>query len=505
MTTEIELKYLVLSDNVAEKITQIFNREKIQFTFQEKRLANCYFDTADLNLRKHDMGLRVRRCNEHIEQTIKTAGQVVGGLHSRPEYNVDIESNFPILTLFPNEIWQKDQSVSTIQNELVTLFSTDFIRCTWLITDDRGHVIELAYDQGEIASGEQKEAIDEIELELVKGNKTALFSLASLLFDELALRPGLKSKAARGYALWRSELIEEKPPKTGFICQNRNHTIDAAFTSGLGSSLTSLQHNIEHYLAHETLVELAKVEASLAIIRHGFWLFSEYLSPQELLIRDELSPFVHLFSWVDNAIHLQELTNKTGNYRKKLDFSKQLIKQLKIEKRRFPSTDDIRQLLHSARFNQLQLNILQLFLSRSQAPVSAPDEAGTTLIKFAQDRIQFSLSEISTQMKSSAHFTCEQYIAQSKLLNRSLLTGIWLAGLFDNDQRDKFRHPWLDLQQGISELQSLWIIQMQLEKLSEPSKRLVQWQNGKVEGLLLALDNTKAIATEMQPYWLEPF
>ena len=505
MTTEIELKYLVLSDNVATKITQMFNREKIQFTYQEKQLANCYFDTTDLNLRKHDMGLRVRRCNNHIEQTIKTAGQVVGGLHSRPEYNVDIESNFPILTLFPSEIWQQGQSVNAIQNELITLFSTDFIRCTWLLTDVRGNVIELAYDQGEVASAEQKSAIDEIELELVKGNKTALFNLASLLFDELALRPGLKSKAARGYALSRAEPCEEKIQQERFICQERSDAIGTAFTSGLSRSLTSLQQNIEYYLASETLVALAKIEASLAVIRHGFWLFSEYLSPEELLIRAELSHFVHLLSWVDNAIHLQELTNKTGNYRKKLDFSKQLIKQLKIEKRRFPSTDDICQLLHSARFNQLQLNILQLYLSRAQTPVLAGSEGGNTLIKFAQDRIQFSLREISTQMKSSAHFTCQQYIAQSKLLNRSLLTGIWLAGLFDYDLRDKFRRPWLDLQQGISELQSLWIIQMQLEKLSEPSKRLVQWQSSKVEGLLLALDNTKAIATEMQPYWLEPF
>ena len=86
---------------------------------------------------------------------------------------------------------------------------------------------------------------------------------------------------------------------------------------------------------------------------------------------------------------------------------------------------------------------------------------------------------------------------------RSSLTGTWLAGLFDNDLRDRFRHPWLDLQQGISELKSLWIIQLQLEKLSEPPQKIVQWQHGKVEGLLSALDNTKAIAIAMEPYWLE--
>jgi len=351
MSTEIELKYLILGDNTVEKITQIFNHENIEFAYQEKQLANCYFDTADLNLRQHDMGLRVRRHNNHIEQTIKTAGQVVGGLHSRPEYNVDIVSEQPILSLFPSEIWQENQSVIAIQNDLVALFSTDFKRCTWLVTDANNNVIELAYDQGDITSATETDTIHEIELELVKGDKSALFDLATLLFTTLALRPGLKSKAARGYALWRTEPVKEQVLQEHFICDNREVSIADAFTAGLNSGLTRLQKSIESYLTTETLLELATIKANLAVIRHGFWLFSEYLSADELLLRDELSHFIHLLAWVDNAIHLQELTNKTGNYRKKLDFSKQLIEQLKIEKRRFPNTEDIGLLLH-CHFNQ---------------------------------------------------------------------------------------------------------------------------------------------------------
>ena len=200
---------------------------------------------------------------------------------------------------------------------------------------------------------------------------------------------------------------------------------------------------------------------------------------------------------------MQELTNKTGNYRKKLSFSKQLIAQLKLENRQFPNKDDICQLLHSERFNQLQLDLLQLYLARTETVTLVSAVNSDELIQFAQERIQFSLREISSQMKMVEHLNCQQYIAQSELLDRSLLTGVWLSGLFDSELRDKFRHPWLDLQQGISELQSLWIIQQQLEKLTEPAKKLVQWQQSKVESLLLALNNTKAIAIEMQPYWLE--
>ena len=51
-----------------------------------------------------DMGLRIRSHNGHIEQTIKTAGVPIGGLHPRPEYNVDIHSAVPNLALFQQEI-----------------------------------------------------------------------------------------------------------------------------------------------------------------------------------------------------------------------------------------------------------------------------------------------------------------------------------------------------------------------------------------------------------------
>ena len=217
-----------------------------------------------------------------------------------------------------------------------------------------------------------------------------------------------------------------------------------------------------------------------------------------------MSHFIHGFSWLDNAIHLQELTNKTGNYRKKLDYSRELMSQLKIEKRRFPDTNDIIALLHSTRFNQLQLSLLSLFLARQHEEKSTHDDHlddELTMLNFAREKIEASLHEVMQEMGDLISLSSEQYIAQSKLLSRSLFTGAWLAGLFDNDLRDKFRRPWLDLQQGISELQSLWIIQQQLEKLASPPEKLVKWQHSKVDSLLTALDNTKAIAVSMTPYW----
>ena len=102
-------------------------------------------------------------------------------------------------------------------------------------------------------------------------------------------------------------------------------------------------------IAAPSLVELEKITETLALMRHGFWLFADYLPETSIEIRNELSHFIHLLSWVDNAVNLQELTNKTGNYRHKLNYSEQLVEQLRIEKRRLPTSDNVFELLHGKR------------------------------------------------------------------------------------------------------------------------------------------------------------
>ena len=110
MSNEVELKFLVLmgselnatefSEKITDNITQLLQQEDLSFQYQLNKLTNCYFDTADQALRQLDFGLRIRRDGDHIEQTIKTAGVIIGGLHQRPEYNLPLEGKHPDLSLF---------------------------------------------------------------------------------------------------------------------------------------------------------------------------------------------------------------------------------------------------------------------------------------------------------------------------------------------------------------------------------------------------------------------
>ena len=330
MATEIELKYFVVEQNVKQSISQLLTDNQIEFDLQVKQLGNSYFDTPDLALRKLDMGLRVRTQNNAREQTIKTSGNVVAGLHQRPEYNVSINQGFPELSLFPQDIWPATANVGILQQALVALFDTNFERVTWLFTFNTS-TIELAYDRGTIESGGRIDSIDEIEVELVKGDTKDLFALAQLLFSGIKLRPGTKSKAARGYALWRDD---NEPLDQSLEIYHQKEGVLSAFLIGVGQCLNQIQSALDTYFKTSQLQDLSTFVDALASLRHGFWLFNDYMSNESRNLRAELSHFIQLFSWVDNAIYLKELMNKTGNYRKKIEYSEQLISQLKIEKQK---------------------------------------------------------------------------------------------------------------------------------------------------------------------------
>ena len=208
MTHEIELKYLIPAnhedkDFAADKITAMLKVHKISFTLDNKQLKNDYFDNKDLALRKMDIGLRIREVDQKFEQTIKTAGKVVGCLHQRPEYNVQLEDNTLDLSLFPKHIWPEDIDVKALQKSLQVIFTTNFYRQTWLITQ-KNSVIELALDRGEIFTSPNVEtiAINELEIELVSGDEQSLFALAEQLKTVLNMKPGELSKAAQGYGLY---------------------------------------------------------------------------------------------------------------------------------------------------------------------------------------------------------------------------------------------------------------------------------------------------------------
>lgn len=214
MEYEIELK-LLISEDAGEVIErELLPRLDAKVSRSTQSLINHYFDTSEGILRQHDIGLRIRGNGNFFEQTLKTAGKSIGGLHQRPEYNVQLNEEkghsliLPTLSLFPAVAWPKHIDISTLQTEITTLFSTNFERNLFLIEQGE-QVIELVLDKGYIKSGDKQVPICELELELKKGDINALFSLAKQLVVLIPTTIGLDSKAARGYQLITSPSPED--------------------------------------------------------------------------------------------------------------------------------------------------------------------------------------------------------------------------------------------------------------------------------------------------------
>lgn len=260
MAMEAELKFLLIQSDVPaldrlwqQLVVRVQKHDSVQ-------LLNAYYETDDLWFRRFDAGLRTRLKNGQFEQTIKLSGQQHGGLHLRPEYNLPCTSVWPELSAFPAELWPEGTDLAELQARLKQLFRTDFVRQSWLLTLADGSTIEAVLDKGAVVSGEQSEAIAELELELQQGEVSALFELSRQLVQLLPLRLGWQSKAERGYRLVQKQPLLFQP-------------LDNLSTAAL---LKSLQYHESYFLQSQDpaswqvilqcLTALAAVSADFAAL-----------------------------------------------------------------------------------------------------------------------------------------------------------------------------------------------------------------------------------------------
>ncbi|MBW4202008.1 inorganic triphosphatase [Enterobacter cloacae subsp. cloacae] len=268
MAQEIELKFIVEKDSVDAL------RQHLQTLSGEHhepvQLLNIYYETPDNWLRRHDMGLRIRGANGRYEMTMKIAGRVVGGLHQRPEYNIDISQPKLELERFPAEVWPNGELPSTLATEVQPLFSTDFWREKWLVTEGKSR-IEIALDLGEVKAGEYQEPICELELELLEGETNDVLKLARKLVSQSGLRQGSLSKAARGYHLAAGNaprVLKETPvlrvaPKA---------SVEQGMEAALELALSQWQYHEELWVRNVKNAK-AHVLAAIGLVRHTLTLF----------------------------------------------------------------------------------------------------------------------------------------------------------------------------------------------------------------------------------------
>jgi triphosphatase len=356
METEIEIKFFFNSEFALE----LYEEVNFHHVISSKRqfLHNVYFDTGKGSLRKMGMGLRIRSGDQKSEQTIKTAGRVIGGLHQRPEYNEPIEGLRPELARFKGEIWPAGCDIKQLENELLPIFRTDFNRQTWVIEMPEETLIELAYDSGFIETDRGKKEICEIELELLKGDENQLFVLGKKIAELPRVRLGNVSKAQHGYML--ADGIDFKAKSLAPSPLTKSMSAEQAL-------LINLQHGLQHTQYHEHCYLESFEDDALYQLLQGIKFLDQHLKlvknvvPQ-ILNADwlgELHWLARALSCFDEGFILQNMLKDDGFYIGKSPDFKSLITESEKQYNEQSDRQAIKEILTSTGYCQFFLKFTQ--------------------------------------------------------------------------------------------------------------------------------------------------
>jgi triphosphatase len=495
---EVELKLIAQHDALGAFREQVLTQFEGEVEESHATLKNQYFDTPDQLLRQHKMGLRVRSRDDKHQQTLKQKGRVVGGLHQRPEYNVDLATANVDIRLFSEEIWPSDWQLNEVQAALQPLFTTHFHRTTFALRDTSGNDFEVVFDIGDVATDKEQRAINEVELELREGDPVALFEMAKTLAQHTPLRVNDLTKAAFGYALANGKQI--KPSRLPYVLPlSVGVSTEDAFCAAASSALSHWQYNQSVYLETFKLQALTEVVRGIRLLLQAFSLYLPVLQCTELLaLHKRLIKLSQLLDWQDEIQALRYLRSQKGPFIKRLGRDQALMSYLQGRKEGILNAQAPQDILYSTLSTQLQLSTAQLLLTKPWQKVAKAYDAPVS--EHAHGWLSQGWQTVLQAMPQK-NMQVAQYLSVESMLRQILRNGYMLAGLFD-ESREQFRAPWLDLALGLEELNALVLLADILNETDFDEKHeLQQWTQDKTKALVNVMEMTRRVAVNADIYW----
>lgn len=263
---ELELK-LELSEEGVETLaaSRLLHRQ-----VEDAELNATYFDTADHALQAEGLSLRIRRSGGKRKQTIK-ADKGSAGLFDRGEWELDVDGDRPVT----------DHRMPLDRfDPVMPLFEIPVRRRT-----SRVGGIEVALDQGEAVAGERREAIREVELELLDGDPAVLFDLARKIGGKTPVRIGVLSKAERGY-----RLLAERPVSVhaGKVRLDPDAAVADAFAQIAQGCLRQYRLNENILLDQPNSEAVHQARVALRRLRSAMTLFKDVLGAERQALSGRL-------------------------------------------------------------------------------------------------------------------------------------------------------------------------------------------------------------------------
>ncbi|MCX7293879.1 CYTH and CHAD domain-containing protein [Janthinobacterium sp.] len=301
---EIELKLLLEPQDAPRLRAHPLLAQYAQAAPQVLQMHDIYVDTPDLQLCRHQAGLRVRQVEGRWVQTLKAGGNVSGGLHSRHEWEGDVAGPQADLDALDAAIGRKQPIRALLRQDdvraaLQPVFTTRIERTVWQLRTPQGDQVECVLDQGVIECGEpgangtngthgaaRSTAISEIELELKEGQAASLFDVALALLQDVPLQLGHLSKAERGYrlALAASQTaLPRHAVKAQPLALDAAMSVEQVFLAIAGNCLEQVGGNQDGVAAGEDVESVHQMRVGLRRLRSALGMFKSLLALPDAL------------------------------------------------------------------------------------------------------------------------------------------------------------------------------------------------------------------------------
>lgn len=260
-----------------------------------RKLAATYFDTPALELSRQRIALRVRREGRRWVQAVKGDGSAASGVHQRLEIETTLSDRHPDVSVLPRHPVTRILQSKKVAESLVPVLRTEITRSLRMLEPAPGVLIEAAIDRGVICSGRRRQQVCEIELELKSGPVSALFDLAQQLAQAVPLSLEHRSKAERGYDLFRGAAAA--PVKAAPVVLMREMTAGRCFLEIAAVALAQVHANERGVIDSKDPEYLHQMRVGIRRLRSAFSLFRDVLGdaavPQVAALRviaDALGP-----------------------------------------------------------------------------------------------------------------------------------------------------------------------------------------------------------------------
>ncbi len=502
MASELELKLAATPEKLNEIIRLEFPGVASQSAWKKQPLVNTYYDTVNFKLRKMAIAMRIREVGDKTIQTVKSAGKAIGGLHQRNEDEIELESNQldilkiadPYLQILVEEAFEED-------GDYLACFKTDFSRTQCLLTFSDDTIIEVALDLGTITADDQSLPICEVELELVQGSAEYIFAIGRYLIKELDLTLYNASKARRGYSLCKN--LAKDSFRMQVLELSQGVESEQAFEQICFSGLKHWQY-YELFLndknAHSAVLEMYR---ALIYLQHVYMVFGG------LIPRRATDDLRNSWSWLSES--MRPIVDAAKHKRYLMNYLKQKADWDLVESQRKKINGEVqlaiaqfKSLLATPRYNLMMLNMSQwLYFKewRSFIPEKQQNGLKAPIIDYARLQLEHMFKELKRDLGPKIELQPVDYYRLIAKIRRALDTGLYFGGLFDSQKRLVFRQFWLDILDGIRELQvNDYIYELLLE--NHKSDEMDDWLNTRNQSIMEAIMETRKAAFKANPYWV---